>query len=69
MGNFKMAFKELRESCCLVVFRSSEQAVSEEITSIGTTETLQRSNRDAVANIATCKPCNVATTFARVAGG
>ena len=39
------------------------------MTIIGTTETPQRSNRDTVANIATCEPCNVAMTLTRVAGG
>ena len=38
------------------------------MTSIGTTETPWRSNRDTVANITTCEPSNVTTTFTRVAG-
>ena len=37
--------------------------------SIGTTETPRLSNRDAVANITRCEPCNVATTLTRAAGG
>ena len=40
-----------------------------EANELRTTETPRRSNRYAVANIATCKPYNIATTLTRVAGG
>ena len=39
------------------------------MTSNRTAETLRRNSRGTVANIATCKPCNVARTLTRVAGG
>ena len=43
--------------------------MSQDRTSNGTMKTPRRNSRDAVANIATRKHCNVARTPTRVAGG
>ncbi len=73
MANFELAKDGIRGATgklcrCLVVLRGSEETASSETTSIGTTETPQRSNTDTVANITVCEPSNVMTTLTRVAG-
>ena len=57
-----MVFEELLHGNCVVVsvvLRGSELGM----TSIVTAETPLRSNRDTMANITRCEPCNVATTL------
>ena len=71
MANFNIAFDEVLVIMLLLWLCSGVGSGGGELEAneLRTTETPRCSNRYAVANIATCKPYNIATTLTRVAGG